>query len=165
MAPTRLGSTAPRRPRPPDALRPTRRSSTETRPTPPEGRVPRRGGVVSLRLESDCDGDGWGPSSGDCNESRSDVYPGGPEICDGLDNDCDLEADEARCEDFDANGDGVVDVAELARIGRAFALCSETPATQWWSSVDYTRDGCISGDDLAILGVAWKCTAPGRLCP
>jgi len=36
----------------------------------------------------DKDGDGF-LSPADCNDHNADVYPGAPEICDGLDNDCD----------------------------------------------------------------------------
>jgi len=38
----------------------------------------------------------------DCDDSDASVSPGAPEICDGLDNDCDKKTDE----DFDADGDG-----------------------------------------------------------
>ena len=38
----------------------------------------------------------------DCDDSNASVSPGAPEICDGLDNDCDKATDE----DFDADGDG-----------------------------------------------------------
>ena len=68
----------------------------------------------------DNDGDGWGQSgnsqclcaksgnykttqAGDCNDGKSNIYPGAPELCDGVDNDCNgsLPANEK-----DADGDG-----------------------------------------------------------
>jgi len=65
----------------------------------------------------DNDGDGYSAADGDCNDNNGAMFPGNPEICDGLDNDCDgsLLADEtdedndgfALCDDDcdDNNGD------------------------------------------------------------
>ncbi len=122
---------------------------------------------------SDRDRDGYGafggagcPGTGvDCNDDLAAAHPGAAEICDGMDNDCDLEADEARCEEFDANGDARVDGAELAWLGRAFGECRAEPPLPWWAPVDYTGDGCVDGDDLAVLAAAWGCVGPGPLCP
>ncbi len=122
---------------------------------------------------TDGDADGYGrPGSTtcasalpDCDDTKAEVHPGAPEICDGLDDDCDAAVDEARCEDFDANGDGVVDGVELAWVGRSFGLCSPKPALEWWGAVDYTMDRCVEGDDLAILAAVWRCVAPAPLCP
>ncbi len=100
----------------------------------------------------------------DCDDARSDVHPLGFEACDTLDNDCDLVSDEAQCEEFDVNADNDADGEELAWIGRAFGTCSPAPAATWWYLVDYTEDGCIDGDDLAILAAVWACRAPGPLC-
>jgi putative metal-binding protein len=41
-------------------------------------------------LTSDNDGDHFSPCQGDCNDSNAAVYPGAPELCDGLDNDCNV---------------------------------------------------------------------------
>ncbi|MCP3981621.1 MAG: hypothetical protein GY716_20165 [bacterium] len=46
---------------------------------------------------------------GDCNDGDSDVYPGAPELCDGIDNDCDLMIDEGAP---DADLDGVRDACD-----------------------------------------------------
>ncbi|HEY5924465.1 MAG TPA: putative metal-binding motif-containing protein [Kofleriaceae bacterium] len=44
----------------------------------------------------------------DCNDTRKDVYPDAPEICDSVDNDCDGSADEDGLTTFyqDSDGDG-----------------------------------------------------------
>jgi hypothetical protein len=65
--------------------------------------------------EEDQDGDGFCPADdecessslepGDCDDTEATVYPGGEELCDGLDNDCNGQVDE----DFDADRDGYVD--------------------------------------------------------
>ena len=43
--------------------------------------------------ELDDDGDGWSPCDGDCDDIAADNFPGNPEICDGLDNDCNAAVD------------------------------------------------------------------------
>lgn len=50
----------------------------------------------------DADGDGF-ESDVDCDDSNVSVYPGAPEILDGLDNDCDGEPDDGLA--IDADGD------------------------------------------------------------
>ena len=56
----------------------------------------------------DNDGDGYTEHEGDCDDSDAAIYPGAPEICDGIDNDCDGEVDEGVTNPYyeDADGDG-----------------------------------------------------------
>ena len=56
----------------------------------------------------DSDGDGVNACD-DCDDGNPETYPGGGEVCDGLDNDCDGGADEDSvcCIEIDVDGDGV----------------------------------------------------------
>ena len=61
------------------------------------------GALGGLNLAGDEDGDGYSTLSNDCDDGDSTVYPFAPELCDGVDNDCDGLADQG----FDADSDGV----------------------------------------------------------
>ena len=65
----------------------------------------------SYRIEScdscaDVDGDGVTAAT-DCDDMEAAAYPGNPEVCDAIDNDCDGTTDEG----FDSDGDGVTTCA------------------------------------------------------
>ena len=50
----------------------------------------------------DLDGDGYALDDGDCDDENRGMFPGAPEPCDGVDNDCDGVVDQG----FDEDGDG-----------------------------------------------------------
>lgn len=87
----------------------------------------------------DADGDGVSPlicaslPGGDCDDSTTLRYPGAPEACDEIDNDCDSRTDEDASEvtcykDDDGDGFGVESSATSA------CTCSELPGGSWVTS-------------------------------
>jgi hypothetical protein len=56
--------------------------------------------------EADADRDGYRICQGDCDDTRASVHPGAPEICDGLDNNCNGQIDEG-VSGVDSDGDGI----------------------------------------------------------
>ena len=111
-------------------------------------------------VPTDRDGDGTLDYL-DCAPDDPAVHPGAPDVCDDLDNDCDGTPDNPPCAAFDVDGNGRIDGVDLSWFGRAFGQCDPDPPAQWWYPVDYNHDGCVDGDDLAILANLWATTCSG----
>ena len=123
-----------------------------------------------IRWYADDDGDGYGdedtsviacdaPSGyiaddSDCDDSDSSIYPGATEVCDGIDNDCDGEIDEAggTLWYIDADGDGYGDVTERVR-----ACTAPSGYVEDHSDCDDTDDSVYPGAPEICDGIDNDC--------
>ena len=87
--------------------------------------------------DGDDDGDGV-PDGQDCKPLVKVVYPFAPELCDGVDNDCDGQTDEKSCNDDNACTDDVCDPVSGCSYAFNTSVCNDqNPCT--------TGDGCSAG--------------------
>ena len=110
----------------------------------------------------DCDpGAGWVVDDTDCDDSLASANPGGVEVCDKADNDCDGQVDEGVTEIFYADvdrdgwgGDFVLDACELpAGYAERWGDCDDADprvfpkAAEVCDGTDNDCDGTIDNDD------------------
>jgi hypothetical protein len=94
--------------------------------------------------EADCadaDADGHRVCDGDCDDADPARFPGNPELCDGLDNDCNAEV---PAEEADADNDGVRECAGDCDDGDATVL---PDAEELCDGLDNDCDGAEPTDD------------------
>jgi hypothetical protein len=103
-------------------------------------------------LAEDNDADGFSENEGDCNDANPAVFPDNPEVCDGLDNNCDGLVDETVA------GAWFLDVDDDGYGGETFVLTCTQPAGYVPTSGDCddedpsvnpagVEDGCDGVDD------------------
>ena len=95
----------------------------------------------------------------DCDVGDPEVHPGAEEICDGLDNDCDAEVDEADAVDattwyLDADSDGYGDPDS------GTPACDEGPG---WVGQENATD-CDDGDASSYPGATERCDGVDNDC-
>ncbi len=132
------------------------------------------GGVVC----TDVDGDGFTTCEGDCNDGSTDVFPGAPETCNGVDDDCNGQIDGPDATGvatwyYDADGDGYGDplwtalgcVAPAGYVGNADD-CDDGEvkvfpgAAEVCNLADDDCDGTVDGPHAAGA-VSWYADADG----
>ena len=106
---------------------------------------------------ADADGDGV-HCLDDCDDSDPTAFPAAPELCDGLDNDCDGVVDD----DHDADGDGSpcsedCDDADPHRAPGVEELCSDAD--------DRNCDGTVGSEAAECWTAGCSCSAPGPAAP
>lgn len=112
---------------------------------------------ISECSSSDADGDGYTTENGDCNDQSASIYPSSPEVCDGVDNNCNLEIDEGFTKTLfkDGDGDGFGDELVSACAAASGYVtsrgdCRDNDKTTYPGAVDVVGDGldqdCGGGD-------------------
>jgi hypothetical protein len=118
----------------------------------------------------DCDGFSWFVDNGDdCDDTSSEAFPGGTEVCDELDNDCDGTIDEDVTTTFyaDLDGDGWGDAGSTVQacaVATGFSPdagdCDDTDpsispsATEICNGLDDDCDGDLDESD-AVDAATW----------
>ena len=112
------------------------------------------GRYAPLGYSVDNDGDGLRECDGDCDDANPNTFPGAPEICDHLDNDCDGQTDEGVTTTYyrDADGDTYGNSSD------SLPACTQPPG--------YVTDGsdCDDGNAAVHPGAVETCNSVDDDC-
>ncbi len=84
--------------------------------------------------EVDFDGDGYGWYDGDCEPSVATAFPGQPEVCNGIDDNCDGVVDE-ECVVIDPDNPDSFGRPQFGIESGGGLTCSQAPGSRWWAAL------------------------------
>lgn len=109
-------------------------------------------------LDTDDDGDGQSENAGDCDDGDASIFLGAPELCDTVDNDCDLDVNEDWWDTWEVNDDATLaydlgDVDGFLWSGDSVTLSALTlhgAGDQDWFTWDADDDFLIDNVNITV---------------
>ncbi|MCK6570523.1 matrixin family metalloprotease [Myxococcota bacterium] len=124
--------------------------------------------TVQPAPDQDQDGDGVRPAGGDCDDLDPDRFPGNPERCDGVDQDCDRVVDEGPAADVALTRACYGGPPETNGVGLCSAGLQTCVAGRWAAACEGERrpePAACDGWDHDCDGVPDECLEPDAAVP
>jgi hypothetical protein len=125
--------------------------------------------VEVFGVPQDNDGDGFN-SVADCNDNNAAVYPGAPEVCNGIDDNCDGAVDEGASSTCDDNNACTTDICAAGQcvstpdqVGAVCSqpFCANATTSNGAGTCDETGT-CVAGSSMECS--PFQCSAISGLC-